>query len=286
MARITIDQWLQGAMLDQNLDGQCSGFTLVHKVGAASDEIYAIKLGGNKWDAKELANIFRTKAQAAVQDKLGRQEFTILAFYGGRSEPQTKMSFVEENGEGTGFETTHAPTKEGALGQAMSMAQHGFTFFHQQSVVLYRMALEAAQKTSEENRLLMSENREAIQLVKAIVSDRAAQDHAYRMAEIEAKKSAETREFLMRLGPVVVNAVTGKEVFPQSTADSALIESLFECLNESDIALLSQRLPPALMGPLAARAAEHFKRKNAAIADASKALVGRMDPVTNDKTAE
>jgi len=286
MARITIDQWLFQAMADTNLDGPCTGFSLVHKVGAASDEIYAIKLGTGKWDAKEMATIFIGKAQAAVQDKLGRQEFTILAFYANRPEPQSKMSFVQENGDGTGFETTHAPTKEGALGQAMNMAQHGFTFFHQQSVVMYRMALEAAQSTAKQNQELMAENREAIQLVKTIVMDRAAQDHAFRMAEIEAKKSAETREFLMKLGPVVVNAVTGKEVFPQSTADTALIESIIDNLSESDIQAFAQKLPPALMGPLAARATEYLKKKQAAQAEASRALVGRTDPVTDDKAAE
>ena len=67
----------------------------------------------------------------------------------------------------------------------------------------------------------------------------------------------------MKFAPPLINTVLGKEIFPQSVADTALIDSIANHLSEEQIEMLatSNLFPPVVWGPLAQRLDHALKKK-------------------------
>ena len=288
MARITLDQWISEALTDPHKDGECTRLSCVHVLGGGGqEEVYSVTIGPNSGGLKanDLAEVFRHRAQSTVQDIPGSQLFYLFAFYHGRNEPQAKIPFRLNGEQQLAFGETEPPTVEGRTQQNMRMTEAGFQFFFRQ--ISDMVSTQASQLNEERahSRMLLAENRDAWDVVKNLVMAHASQQHEYRMAEIKARQGAEDRAAIMRLGPALINSLTGREVFPQATEDTALIESLIEHLkDEAEIVSLAQKLPPSVQGAFAMRAKRYLDEKHAAQSLAEKALEGRKDPtgVDND----
>ncbi len=283
---ITIDQWIKEALLDVNQDGECTTISCCHRVGSSDDEVYAVKIGGRQWNANELADIFLSKAKSAVQDIPNPQSFYMYAFYANRKQPQSKHHFRVEGTQQLSDGSTEAPTKEGSLTQAMRMSEMVFQRNMQMSDGLIRMLLEINQSASVELKETRAENREMVGVFKSMLFEKATENHTFRLKEMEAAQAGRDREFMYQVGPALLNRITGKEILPEQFADAGLIEILIDSVDENAIKVLQSKMPPVAYAALAARAAEHWKKKREAAAMAAKALEGRKDPITDESASE
>ena len=102
------------------------------------------------------------------------------------------------------------------------------------------MILEVARKNIEENH------------------ERAMQEHRY------ARETAE-REAMLRLLPSLANTITGREVFPQSTADTDLLEKIALSVPPEYVQAITGQLPPALAGVLMQRFAKVYEDREKAL---------------------
>ena len=73
------------------------------------------------------------------------------------------------------------------------------------------------------------------------------------MSKLQFERDTEERRKWLNFAPPLINTLLGRDIFPQSTADTPLVESIAESLTEADIMKLASSLKPELWGPLAHR---------------------------------
>jgi hypothetical protein len=97
--------------------------------------------------------------------------------------------------------------------------------------------------------------------MREVILRQVADNHTQKMTEMEYERSTAERKKLMGFIPPLVNTVTGKEIFPQATSDTALVETITESLTEEQVQQLMGILPAELAGPLANRMLQHMEKK-------------------------
>lgn len=264
MARKSLATWIDEAMRDSDKDGNISQLTLVHMVGQQQKEIHTTRFSsGKSWAAKDLAEMFKGKAETFCQDLPGVQTFQLLAFYGGRNQAESALPFIVNSladHHQSGL-STESPTAEGRMMQNMRQSEMVFqqTYRRQQQQDEYTLRLLDIQ-----NRMIsetMTENREFFGMVKEMMTAAALNQHQHRMAELEYERSSTERKKFMTFVPPLINTILGREIFPQSTEDTALIESIAESLTEEDVMKVAGVVKPELLGPLMARVEKALVKK-------------------------
>ena len=283
MARKTLAKWIEEALVDPDKDGQISAIALVHMLGQQRQELHTVKLGptGN-YTGEGLEKLLKGKAEAYAQDLDGVQTFALLAFYGGKNTEQAIMPFKvlpQVNPETAGL-STEAPTAEGRMAQKMRWddALQMQVYRRQQLMddfsirMLERMDTMLGHSQSH-NATLMKDNMEGFTIIKELLNERAVKAHNFAMEQLKYQRSSQEREKLLKFAPALINTLLGKEIFPQSTADTALIETIAENLDEGMITKLAEvGLPQELMGPLAARVMKAISDKEEREKQAAKQL--------------
>src|SRR5688572_15742380 len=89
----TLKQWLDEAVGDKEKDGDLTMLSCVHMTGTVEKEVHTIRFGAKKWTTQELAELFQRKCKNHCSELSGVQQFMLLAFYGGRSEPEARKPF-------------------------------------------------------------------------------------------------------------------------------------------------------------------------------------------------
>lgn len=277
MARKTMQAWIQEALTDEDKEGKCTALVLVHFVGSTEREIHAVKFGGRQWTAKDLANLFRGKAETYSQDLTGVQEFCLLGFYN-KGEPEARFPFRINGENDYGGLSTEGPTGTGLVQQAMrhteAMVQACFranASMHDNQAAMISSLSNMLQRTFQER-------NEAYELVTKLTLSITQGQHDGRMKELEFKRSSDERREMMRMLPALANTITGKEVFPQETADSALIDALIESLDEKGIETLASVVPKHLWGAMASRMLPVLERKKAQRDNDARILKSGVDP--------
>lgn len=293
MARKSLAKVIDEALVDPDKDGPISAIALVHMVGQQRKELHTVKLGKTSNASGEaLEKLLKGKAHTYAQDLDGVQQFALLFFYGGKDTEQAIQPFKvlpEINPETAGL-STEAPTPEGRMQQRMrwddalqmqvyrrqqAMDDHAIRVMEQQDRMLAR-----SQGMVES---LMKENMECFTIVKELLNERSLGQHNHAMEQLKFARDTEERGKLLKFAPVLINTILGKEVFPQSTADTALIETIAENLEPEHIAKLAEiGLPPQLMGPLSARVMKAMEDKEKREAAANKQLPGYSGPAEQD----
>ena len=97
------------------------------------------------------------------------------------------------------------------------------------------VTLQVHAKLTEENQSLRNEVNDAYAIVREQMLKEKTGEHEMRMKEIQMQRDNKDRETLFRIMPSLVNTASGKEVFPQTVADTALIESMAEKVSPDDI---------------------------------------------------
>jgi hypothetical protein len=223
-----------------------------------------LKLGEKQWNLKELSEIFSHKAQTRVQAEPGSHLFHILAFYDDSSEPQARFPFRVNSAAELGGGATEEPTERGVKAQTMRHAEAAFQFAFKHSQHLFEIMLEQNRDLTRHIHNLASENADAIRLAKETLLAKAANDHELRMKEMAFIRNLRREDQLMKYLPAITNTIAGKEIFPQGTQDTAIIDLLLDSMGEEQIKMLSTILPAEAQAIIAARAAEYFKAKREA----------------------
>lgn len=263
--RQALDGWIAEALADADKDGPCRQLTLVHMSGtSAQREIHTVRMKENDpRTPKQLAQMFDGKAQGYAQDLPGVQTFNLMAFYGENTEPEAfhpvmVAQIVDMAGLGT-----ESPNSEGLTQQMMRHVEQRERLTNAMTTTLFQASQNSLEALIKQNHMLMEENQEAFHMVKQILLERQLDAHDLKMKEMSFERSTADRQALMKMAPMLVNTLTGKEVFPQAAADTALIDAIADKMTPEALEKLAMAniLPNEVMGPLAARFLSFKERK-------------------------
>jgi hypothetical protein len=290
MAKMTLGQWVREACLDEDKGEKLTAIILVHMQGMQQQEIHTAKFGlSTTKTAEDVGAMLKKKAEEYCQDMPGVQMFQLLAFYGGRTEPEARHPFViNVNNHGENGLFTENPTTQGSLQQQM---RHGEmliqqVYRRQQAQDDYSMRLtngfmEIVEGLSNRLEKALAGQMEATTIAMDLMTKQRDKEHEYAMQKLTFERQTAERKKWLAFAPPLINQLLGREVFPQSTEDSALVEQIADAIKPEDLTKLSGLLPPEMWGPLASRMQKHFEKKERETAE-TKAL---MPPVT-DAAAE
>lgn len=264
MARQTLDQWVREALIDPDKDGKCTSMSLVHMQGQNEKELHTVRFGPKPWDPKELASLFRGKAESYASDITGVQTFNLLAFYDNRNEPQARKPFIIHGENDYGGLATEPPTKEGQTMQGMRHMEAVIQLAFRQTAMLFESSNQTIKSLVEQNAQLMRENRDGFDIVKELMIKQIEGDHKHRMEQLQYERSTRERAKWLGMAPALVNTLTGKPIFPQGNEDTALIESVVDSLDEDAIQKLATIIKPEVWAPLASRMANHLRQRREA----------------------
>jgi hypothetical protein len=279
MAKLTMDRWINEVLTDDKKDGPCTSLSCVHKENGRDTEVYSVLIKeGAKFDTIELAELFKRKAENHVQGLPGHQQFFLHAKYKGRSEYEARLPFAVDGGTDLAHGMTEAPTAEGRVSQKMRQDEFGHQFWAKMIFNHFELLNDRLTEDAKERKELRQENRDATDLFKNMLFESASKNHQYEMEKLKYQRENMFYDQAAKLGPSVINALTGKEIIPQSTADTSLIDAVLETLTPDKVQVLQSIFPPQVMGLVMARAKTHFEKKLAAEQAAASAMEGRRDP--------
>jgi hypothetical protein len=278
MARKPLDSWIKEALSDNSKDAPCNMFVLCHMVGMSRVEIQTTKIGNTAPEPKELANMFHGKADAYCQDMRGDQNFVLDAYYGSK-EPGASQPFRRSPQADAAGITSYPPTEEGRALHRMHWESDLLKSVYQRQEQMDRRAdrfMDASdrERTSAEHirEKLMEENMKMFTMMKDLMVSATLDQHKQHMEALAYARSTQREQEFMKMAPIAINAITGKEIVPQSHVDTAIIEALARKLQPEHIPMLSMLgLSDAEMGFLMQRL-NQAKEKEAAETEARKQL--------------
>lgn len=262
MARKTLDKWIEEAISDADKP-TITHISLVHMRGLQQLELHTYRYGGTtRTEPRDLAAMFRGKAEAYCQDLPGVQTFQLMAFYGKTEAEAFQPFLVNQNTENQSGLSTEAPTEQGRLQQIMRQGEALMQQVYRRQQTMDEHSIRMIEQQSKMIGTLMTENMSAFQVVKDLLVERGDNSHKRQMEALQFQRATQERKKWMTFAPALINQIMGREVFPQSTADSALIETAVEHLDEATVTKLAETLPAELWGPLASRLSQSLQKKN------------------------
>lgn len=278
MARQTIEQWIHEVLTDTDKPKPCSQIALVHRQGVREIELHVTNLGTKQWDPKSLAKMLLSKAENYAAELPGVQTFNLLAFFGDPQWQAIKPFMVNGQEEMPGM-STEGPTKDGFLQQAMRHVEAMTQMCLRSNASMTQAMNGMFEQVVRENMSLRRENQEATVIVRDAIIKLSQSNSDNKMKELQFERATEERRQWLSFGPALINSLLGREVFPQASADTALIDAIANSLSEDDMLKLATSgiIKQELLGPLAQRMAKTLERKRLAAASASEALA-KVDP--------
>lgn len=280
--RVTIEQWITEAFSDKDKPNELTVLSLMYiKPNGAQEEVHSKSLAGATHNPKTLAEFFLNKATGYCQDLPGISTFKLLAFYG-MDQPQATFPFTIAEGDLTASGdlafSRHEPSEKGLLAQLM---KHNENLMSMITTVTQTFLVQG---TLRENKL-REEVTEAQSIVRDVIFNMKKEDHEHKMAQLKFQRESEERAMMAKALPALLNQVTGRDVIPQATVDSQILDLLAHkvkpehmqllvqlgLLNEQQAAMLAARFTKTLEREEAERAAlraapsEELKPTNQAI---------------------
>jgi len=275
--RLTVEGWISQALTDSDKGAPCSALSLVYVKGSGVgvEEIHTKPLDGSTQDAAQLGQFFVSRATTFAQDLPGIQTFRMLAFYGKKEEPQAAFPFTTVDGELTGGldvpYSKHEPTPTGLLGQLMKHNEA-------QMMLCVQLCQSFAMGALERESALRRENAEALMIAKDAIFTAKKETHDMRMAELAFARSTGEREMMAKALPGILNQLTGREIVPEGTADTHLIDALAMKIKPEQIQqLIALGFVPPDVGALLAGRFEKALLKKKAEVQAMRTLPGEGD---------
>ena len=266
----TLEQWIKEALaIDPDRPEQCTAMALLYlKPGGGTREVKTVKLDGKSNDPAQLTRLFSGQAESYAQEFGGISQFEIQAFYGsssagahhtisvmdGEVQQGGRGRAVREDASGTGLVAQAMRHTEEVTKLLTTLVQHGAV-----------TSLQREQAAADREAKLRDEVNEAYAVVREMMMQRATEGHEFRMKEIAAQQGAYERKKLVEMTPFLANTIAGREIFPQGTSDTALIDSLAESIDPNMIQQLGAAgmIPQNLLGPLMNRFNEALRKKQA-----------------------
>lgn len=276
--RKTLDSWIADQLSVKDEEDKhvpLVMLSIVHVQGQTELELKHTKLNQAKqYTGSELADIFMGVADAYSQDLPGAQFFKVYAFHGESKTPTAihPVRVAGQTGPDGGL-VTEAPTAEGRMMQKMRHEEGFMALIFRQTQVLFDASSRMIATLGENNAKLQHETNEAYEIVREMSNERIELGHDKRMKELEFERSTAERQKLMKALPVLANQITGRNIFPQETEDTALVEMLAAAITEDQVKMVAAALPPEVAGLLMQRfkvALERTRKEKEAVEAISK----------------
>jgi len=264
--------WVKERLEDVEQEGSLAIVGLVHfDSHSRESEIFSMKAGSGNWGKADLmANSLYSYSARHSRGLIGAQQFNLQATYGSSGKPTRFLPFglpgmLQFGSVAGGGLATEAPSAHGQASQGMRLAElvtQGMIAqinptFHVQANLIDRLMRRGAE--------LEGENRELFIALRAELEKSVQASHERRMREFEYTRTTEERKRLIKILPALANVMTGKEVFPISAEDTALIEALCENVSEDEVkgltTMVGQR-SPELASLMMARFRDIQKKKD------------------------
>lgn len=225
--RKSLDNWLNEVLDDPEQEAKASRVVLMHMIGQQSEEHYAIKVKPGKMTPKAYADLLRDKAETYSAELPGIQTFGVWVFYGEAQNPGQKYIFLVNNSQpNPGDLATEGPHGQGLVQQAMRHTEQILqqTYAKQNALdsVMNRMVETLGTRLHESE----SENREMFKIMCEVIREKVMDSHTREMEIRKLQSSAVMKERLLEMAPALLNQVTGKEIFPQSTVDTTILKKI------------------------------------------------------------
>ena len=261
---------------------------MVHHAHSGPVELHAMAAGHGKWNnAEAMAFTFDSIAtrHARGVSSGGAQQYEIHVTRGGDKRQTAVLPFVRVGSANlvgpNGSLATEPPTQVGQTSQAMRLleqfAQGSFAQNKDNIETLKFLLKELIMrlKDTEEN------NRDLWVNLKGVLIELQKQTHEQKLKEITAQRMAEFQRQVIKLAPSLLNMMAGREVFPLSTADTQLIETIAEVATPSDLQMLQAGVMgkpggEKIAGLLADRFAQARKRAAEDKANEDRLMAGRQ----------
>lgn len=266
LARNPLTDWLRQRLSDPDNGGPCTKLVLMYDRANMEEEVQTTKFSsGVQWKPEELADKYHNIAQDHVKDVQGiEHHFRLLAFF---EEPVTDGTKVEHcktkrfkitpwssNGE-VGFDLiSDEATPRGALAQGMRLSE-------QIVQGTFKLLGQTMGSAAHETQVLREQNMKLFEMMQGLMVKAAESDEERQIKRLTFERETRERAQWLSYAPALVNTLLNKEVFPQNTVDTQIIEAAAENLSEQDIQLLATKIPQHLWGPMAARFEKHLKEK-------------------------
>jgi hypothetical protein len=263
MARDTITDWVREQLARD--DDKCVAFVLMHLNGTVEREIFNVRIGSKAWEPGELGNVLRRKAETDAGGLQGSQAYVVYAFFEkSPKEPGARYPLRMAGESDVGGLGTEGPTSQGFMQQMM---RHNEVLMrsalqHSQQVMEYQA--RTIDQLSRQNLDMQRGTFDTMQLAQALVMKAAEDEQNHEMRRLAFARSSQERALLIKLGPGLINSLTGVKIFPDSTIDTAIIEAIAEKLQPEHMPILEQFLPAPQLAILMDRLTEIQKGKNAA----------------------
>ncbi len=240
--RQTVEQWV-ASVIAEVIDGKgCSAIGLLHLkgIGGASEEVTTKPIEGNV-NPKELADHMIGRAEGFSQDLPGLQTFKLISFFGS-NEPHNPFHFTTSDGAVMSRSETmmsaHEPTPAGLLGQLM---KHNETKDRQNADLVnqnMQMARDVITMCFGPQGLVQQSIRsqlEAVEVVKDAMLDMSKQRRELVLEEHKAAQDLQTRKAIIDAVPLLVNRMSGHEVFDEKSNRAKLLELFAMKVNPQDL---------------------------------------------------
>lgn len=277
LRRNPLYDWLRIALNDPDKEGPCTAIALVKSDRGLDTEVTTKRFhSGQQWTVEGLAEELYNRAKEDCKDDKGIEHtYKLLPFYG-KDVPEGEKRFkLTPYGEDVEL-LNEAPDARGALAQAMRLSE---------GLVqgAFRLITQVHGSAATELQDLRKENRELFTMVKDTMVKLVDSQYERELKLEEFKRDTAERRQWLQFAPALMNTVLGRDVFPQSTVDTALVEGVAESLSEEDLQLLATKIKPELWGPLAARLEKFHKEKKKAKDEAERTL--RLVAINEDPEA-
>jgi hypothetical protein len=261
--RKTIATWIREAISDSDKDEAFSAISLVHMRGSAQDEVHSKKVSAG-WNIGEVADMFQSKAETYAQDLPGVQTFKLLAFYGS-NDPKAFYPFSVNGLAAHEGMATEAPTQAGSLQQTMRQNEIMFQANQRQMMLIMDQTYRFMQSMAEREMRSREEADDAREMILEVARKQIENNHERAMQEHKYARETGERDRILGLLPALANTITGREVFPQSTADTDLLEKIALAVPPEYVQAMAGQLPPALAGVLMQRFAKVYEDREKAL---------------------
>ncbi len=267
MARDTLEvlsQTIRRMTAFKDGDKECALITLSHVQGTIKTALEkVIVTNAQPIEPRLVAEMFfgiaETHAEGLDENEI--QRYTIQAYVTGSNEPFTNQSFRIDVDNGV---SSLVPSEKGMTHQHMRLVEGMFKICTLQSQALLEAQYRMIDRVMKQNEKLMEESADVMEIGKTFIMEKAADEQTKRMELMKSDRNTKLLTKALDIGPSLINQITGKEVFPQSKADTALIESFAESITEEQASKLIAVLSPEQAGLLFSRFAEVLKKKREA----------------------
>lgn len=234
MARKSLESWIHETLQDTDHDGKCTRIILSQMVGMGRVEVHTQKfVEKGIYEPKNLAAMFTGKADVVCQDTPGQSRFVLDAYWKDSNEAQNFFPFTRSGQTESRHGLTHPPTDEGRMMQKMELDGRLTQQVYNRQERMDNWQAQAEERHIRREEILysrlehvMEENFKFFTFIKEIMAMQSIDQHKQAMEKAAYARSAKREEKLMEYAPIAANMITGREIFPQSTVDTKIVEAL------------------------------------------------------------